>query len=372
MKKKLPEWVPENAGTGFTTHILPLYKSRNNSNPSIVQKHIKDTGEIKKKINESLSLSEYKEGVLAKDKVILARAITLVESNADKHFDLAQELIKEILPFTGNSIRIGITGVPGAGKSTFIETFGLHIIELGKSPAVLAIDPSSTVSKGSILGDKTRMETLSKNDNAFIRPSPSSGNLGGVTRKTKETLLLCEAAGFDVILIETVGVGQNEVTVRSMVDFFLLMLIAGAGDELQGIKKGVFELADAILINKADGNNIIATQTTNTIYNNTLHYLADATPGWKTKSYTCSAKNNIGIDNIWTIISQFVDYTKKTKIFQDRRHQQTITWFKNMLHEEVLNQFYKKDNMKSKLDTVISEILNQKITPVVGVKKMMS
>jgi LAO/AO transport system kinase len=362
MKKNIlrPEWAPENAGSEFASHLIPPVGAnsiRHQSN-SIRQQR------------KELPLQEYKDGILAKDKTILARAITLIESNAEKHFELAQELIKEVLPHTGKSVRIGITGVPGAGKSTFIEAFGLFLIENKKHPAILAIDPSSTVSRGSILGDKTRMEHLSRHEKAFIRPSPSGGNLGGVARKTKETLLLCEAAGFDIILIETVGVGQSEVTVRSMVDFFLLILISGAGDELQGIKKGVIELADAILINKADGDNIISADRAKTEYNNALHYLADATPGWKTQAHTCSAIENKGIDNIWQVINDFLRYTKKTGIFKDRRLQQTKTWFENMLHEEVLNQFYKNEAIKSSLPTIIDEIIKNKITPVVGVKKM--
>ena len=357
--KKLPEWAPENAGKEFASHVMP---------PETASKSINKN--YKKK--EILSISAYKEGILNRDKTILSRAITLIESNAEKHFDLAQELIKEILPHTGKSVRIGITGVPGAGKSTFIESFGLYLIENGKSPAILAIDPSSTVSKGSILGDKTRMEKLSGNYNAFIRPSPSSGNLGGVAKKTKETMLLCEAAGFDVILIETVGVGQSEVTVRSMVDFFLLILISGAGDELQGIKKGVMELTDTILINKADGDNILNAESAKSLYNNALHYLADATPGWKTKAYTCSALENIGIDNIWKVITEFIEYTQNSNIFQDRRKQQTIAWFESMLHEEILNQFFKQGIIKENLEKVIKEIMNNEITPVVGVKKILN
>ena len=362
MKNKItrPEWTPENAGREFASIVVPpkentTYSLKNTDNSSV-----------------NLTVQDYKEGILAQNKTILARAITLIESNAEKHFDIAQELIKEVLPYTGKSIRIGITGMPGAGKSTFIETFGLFLIDNNKMPAILAIDPSSTISKGSILGDKTRMENLSRHEKAFIRPSPSAGNLGGVARKTKETLLLCEAAGYDVILIETVGVGQNEVTVRSMVDFFLLVLIAGAGDELQGIKKGVIELADAILINKADGDNIIPAETAMSQYNNALHYLANATPGWKTQAYTCSAIENKGIDNIWTVINDFICYTQKNKIFEDRRLQQTKSWFDSLLNEEVLYRFFNNEKVVECLNKVVSQIMNNEITPVVGVKKIIS
>ncbi|MCL2063286.1 MAG: methylmalonyl Co-A mutase-associated GTPase MeaB [Candidatus Cloacimonetes bacterium] len=373
-KIKKPEWTPENAGSEFATHVLPAVQ---NDYPKNNKKQRDDKEISLKKDNhlitpkKNLALNDYKEGILSKDKTILARAITLIESNADKHFDIAQELIKEILPYTGKSIRIGITGVPGAGKSTFIETLGLYLIQNKKTPAILAIDPSSTISKGSILGDKTRMEILAKNDDAFIRPSPSSGNLGGVARKTRETMLLCEAAGFDVIIIETVGVGQSEVTVRSMVDFFLLILIAGAGDELQGIKKGVIELADAILINKADGDNIISAESAKSQYNNALHYLADATPGWKTKAFTCSAIENKGIDDIWQVINDYISYTKKKKLFADRRILQTQKWFESMLNEAILNNFYKKDTVKDNLQHIIDKILNNEITPVVGVRMIL-
>ena len=355
--KKLPEWAPENAGKEFASHVMPAETAKQKTTKIYPKKDI-------------LSLHEYKEGILNKDKTILARAITLIESNAEKHFNLAQELIKEILPYTGNSVRIGITGVPGAGKSTFIETFGLYLIDNKKTPAVLAIDPSSSISKGSILGDKTRMENLSKNTNAFIRPSPSSGNLGGVARKTRETMLLCEAAGYDVIIIETVGVGQSEITVRSMVDFFLLLMIAGAGDELQGIKKGVIELADTMLINKADGDNLINAEHAKSQYNTALHYIADATPGWKTQAFTCSALENKGIDNIWNVINDFIVYTQKSNIFENRRLHQTKAWFESMLNEEILNNFYNKDKNKVLIENIKREILENKLTPVAGVKKI--
>jgi LAO/AO transport system kinase len=287
-----------------------------------------------------LSPDEYVEGVLRGDRTILSRAITLVESNAARHFDQAQRVVQAILPHTGNSIRVGITGVPGAGKSTFIEALGTWLCRMGKKVAVLAVDPSSSVSRGSILGDKTRMENLAKEPGAFIRPSPSGGTLGGLTRKSRETLLLCEAAGYDVVLVETIGVGQSETTVRSMVDFFLLLVITGAGDELQGMKKGVMELADAVLVNKADGGNAMKAEGTRVEYERILHYLRPATEGWVTRACTCSALENRGIEEIWNVILEFVDNVRTSGVFEDRRRQQTLSWVYGMVEEHLRKSFY--------------------------------
>jgi LAO/AO transport system kinase len=287
-----------------------------------------------------LSPAEYKEGVLSGDRTILSRAITLVESNAPAHFELAQQVVKGVLDRTGNSVRIGITGVPGAGKSTFIEALGCRLCDEGRKVAVLAVDPSSSVSKGSILGDKTRMENLAKRPNAFIRPSPSGGMLGGLTRKSRETLLLCEAAGYDVILVETVGVGQSEITVRSMVDFFLLIVITGAGDELQGMKKGVMELADAIVVNKSDGANKLKAEGTRVEYDRILHYLRPATEGWATHAYACSSTTGQGINEIWGVVMDFVRTVKSSGAFDERRKQQTIAWVYRMIEEHLYQSFY--------------------------------
>ena len=249
------------------------------------------------------------DALLAGERAALARAITLIESRAPQHADAAQQLLAALLPHAGNSVRIGITGPPGAGKSSFIDSFGCHVIQRGHKVAVLAIDPSSGLTRGSILGDKTRMERLSRETDAFIRPSPTGGILGGVAEKTREAILLCEAAGFDVIIVETVGAGQSEVTLRSLVDILLLLLITGAGDELQGYKKGVIEIADALVINKADGDNLTAAKAARAQYQRALEFVAPATPGWRTRALTASALTGAGIDAIWTLITEFVAQT---------------------------------------------------------------
>ena len=250
-------------------------------------------------------MEDHVQGILAGDRGTLARTITLVESNAPAHFNQAQAVLGRLMKNTGNSIRIGITGVPGAGKSSLIEVLGSLLVEQEHQVAVLAIDPTSQITGGSIMGDKTRMSRLSQHPNAFIRPSPTGGVLGGVARKTRETMLICEAAGFDVVLVETVGTGQSEVTVRSMVDFLLLMAITGAGDELQGLKKGIIEIADAIVINKADGDNKLRTQAARAEYNRALHYLTPVTDGWRLQAYTCSALTGEGVADIWSMIETF-------------------------------------------------------------------
>jgi len=296
-----------------------------------------------------LPLEELVEGVLAGDRVLLARAITLVESNADRDFEQAQEMLKRLLPHTGGSLRVGITGVPGAGKSTFIEALGLQLIGEGKKVGVTAVDPTSTRTGGSILGDKTRMERLAADPRAFIRPSPTGGALGGVGRKTRETVLLLEAAGFDVILVETVGVGQSEVTVRSMVDFFLLMLVAGAGDELQGIKRGVVELADAVLIHKADGDNIKRAQTTRNDYKHALHYLQPATEGWTVPVLTASSLTGEGIGEIWSTAERFRKETTISGVFEQRRSEQARDWVHAMVQDHLHSKFKAHPKVKALL-----------------------
>lgn len=324
-----------------------------------------------KKYRKPLTVDDYVEGVLSGDRVILARTITLIESSAKKHRELAEEVLKRLMPHTGNSIRVGITGVPGAGKSTLIEAFGSMLCDDGHKVAVLAIDPSSSVTGGSILGDKTRMQKLARNPRAFVRPSPSGGTLGGVTRKTRETMLVCEAAGYNVILIETVGTGQNEVAVRSMVDFFLVIALTGAGDELQGMKKGVMELADAIFINKADGENKKRAMQARAEYNRVLYFLQSPTEGWKPKAYTCSALTGENIREIWEVIKEFEKVTKESGVFEKRRKEQMIEWFHWMIEDELKRRFFENEFVKEQLPAIRSDILNAKISPTQAVKKIM-
>jgi len=287
----------------------------------------------------SLTAGEYVDGVLSGDRTLLARAITLIESNAAAHQALAQEVLTALLERRVESIRVGITGVPGAGKSTFIERLGGQLTAAGHKVAVLAVDPSSSLTGGSILGDKTRMEKLAADPNAFIRPSPAGGTLGGVARKTRESIVLFEAAGYDVILVETVGVGQSEIQVRSMVDFFLLMLLAGAGDELQGIKKGVVEIADAIVINKADGPGRQAAERARAEFARVLHYLRPTTPGWTSSAHTCSALKDEGVAAIWQVVMDYINQVRGSGVLAERRAAQDKEWVEALVSEGLFNRF---------------------------------
>jgi LAO/AO transport system kinase len=316
-----------------------------------------------------LSVGEYVDGIINFDRTIFARAITLIESTNPKHIKVAQVVLKKIFHKTGNSIRIGITGAPGAGKSTFIEALGVKLCTEGHKLAILAVDPSSIRSRGSVLGDKTRMERLSLFDNVFIRPSPSGGTLGGVARRTRETILLCEAAGFDIIFVETVGVGQSEITVRGMVDFYLLLLMPGGGDELQGIKKGSVEIADAIIINKADGDNVILANLTRDAYKQAIHYLMPATDGWETPIMTVSSKEGKGIDEVWRKVIDFIEHTKTTGVFYKRRQNQQLEWFYNQLFESLKEIFFFNSEIKKLLPKLEKKVVEGKITPELAVNK---
>lgn len=305
-----------------------------------------------------LSANDYVEGILKGNVSILGRAVTLVESRAEAHQALAQEVIEKCLPYTGNSRRIGITGVPGAGKSTSIDVFGLHVLRQGGKLAVLAIDPSSERTKGSILGDKTRMEKLSQHPDAFIRPSPSAGSLGGVARKTRETIMLCEAAGYNNIFVETVGVGQSETAVHSMVDFFLLIQLAGTGDELQGIKRGIMEMADGIVINKADGDNIDRANLAAAQFRNALHLFPPTPSKWVPEVICYSGYYELNIDKVWDMIDRYFEYVKKTGYFQHKRNEQAKYWMLETINERLRHDFYSRPEIRALLEQKEIRVLN--------------
>lgn len=318
---------------------------------------------LQKRKRRVLSADDYVAGICQHNRVILSQAITLVESSHPDHQLLAQEVIERCLPFAGNSVRIGITGVPGVGKSTFIESFGKYLTRNGKRIAVLAIDPSSERSKGSILGDKTRMELLSTDENAFIRPSPSGLTLGGVARKTRESIVLCEAAGFDVIIVETVGVGQSETTVKTMVDFFLLLMLAGAGDELQGIKRGIMEMADALIINKADGENILPAQLAKTRYQSALHLFPQQESGWHTPVATCSAIEHTDIDKVWEMIMQFTQLTQENGFFYQNRNEQNVKIFYDWIEDTLRRNFFHTPQVQELIAQLLPLVRQGSITP---------
>jgi len=312
---------------------------------------------------DKLKAQDYVQGILEGNRTLLSKAITLVESALPKHHALAQEIISGCLPHAGKSIRVGITGVPGVGKSTFIETMGKHLTSSGHKVAVLAIDPSSSRSKGSILGDKTRMEDLANDPDAFIRPSASSGSLGGVARKTREAIILCEAAGFDCIFVETVGVGQSETAVHSMVDFFLLLMLAGAGDELQGIKRGIMEMADAIVINKADGTNKQKAELAQREYKNALHLYPATVSGWEIPVETCSAIQNIGIADIWGIIKRYRSMmTGDSDYFYLKRREQTVQAMYDSIDRQLKDRFFGDDEVKQRIKELEKKVLSGKMS----------
>ncbi len=321
---------------------------------------------------KSLTVEDYVRGVREGNRAVLARAITLVESLSRQHEVLAQEVLHRLLPHTGKARRLGITGVPGVGKSTFIENFGCFLTDRGHRLAVLTIDPSSSLSGGSILGDKTRMERLCQSPQAFIRPSPSGDSLGGVARRTRETLLLCEAAGFDTILVESVGVGQTEIALRSMVDFFLLLLLPGAGDELQGIKKGIVEIADGVAINKADGDNRLRAEQSKADQEAALHYLQPATPGWQTQVQLCSALTGEGVPEIWQRILDFYAVLEPRGVIRERRRKQTLDWLEHLIHDELRRQFYRDPKVTARIPGVREAVLRGETTAVLAARELLT
>ncbi len=319
----------------------------------------------------ALSTDEYVEGILAGNITTLSQAITLVESSNPAHYAQAQEIIERCLPHAGRSVRIGITGVPGAGKSTFIEAVGNMVTSLRHKLAVLAIDPSSERSGGSILGDKTRMESICHNPDVFIRPSPSAGSLGGVARKTRETIVLCEAAGFDVIFIETVGVGQSETAVHSMVDMFMLLQISGAGDELQGIKRGIMEMADTMVITKADGENVRKAELARTQFQGALRLFPLPESGWRPKVYTCSAVAGTGLEEVWKGVEEFLDHIHANGYFQHNRNRQNKYWMYETINEALRGSFYRDPAVEARIGEYEKRVLEDRISSFVAAKELL-
>lgn len=327
---------------------------------------------IKAKRKKKPSTEDLVSGIVSGSITALSRAITLIESTNPNHIKKANEIIAACLPYANNAIRIGITGVPGVGKSTFIEAFGIYLTRLGKKVAVLAVDPSSSLSRGSILGDKTRMEDLVKDKNAFIRPSSSGDSLGGVARKTRESIILCEAAGFDTIIIETVGVGQSETVVHSMVDFFLLLKLSGAGDELQGIKRGIIEMADAIVINKADGDNLKQAKLAKVEFNRALHLYPDKESGWSPKVSLCSALKQEGITEVWEMIENYIKTTSANSYFETNRNNQNKFWLLQTIEERLKSNFYNSSKIKTELQSQIKLVEAGKTTPFAAAEYLLS
>lgn len=324
-----------------------------------------------KRKKRTLEAEDYIRGIRSGDISILGQAVTLVESSLPADQEIAQRVIEKCLPYAGNSIRVGVTGVPGAGKSTFIEALGTELCKAGKHLAVLAIDPSSERSKGSILGDKTRMNELSTQANAFIRPSPSAGSLGGVARKTRETIVLCEAAGFDTILVETVGVGQSETAAHSMVDYFLLLQVTGTGDELQGIKRGIMEMADGIAINKCDGNNIERARAARVSFKNALMLFPPSASGWTPDTMCCSSIDHSGVMDVWKNIEKYIDFTKKNGYFKHHRTEQAKYWMYETINAALLNGFYQHPQMEELIAKAEQKVLNNELSSFIAAKQLL-
>ncbi|MBG6132442.1 LAO/AO transport system kinase [Aquimarina sp. EL_43] len=347
-----------------TKHTSPLSKTPSSTSSQAIDR-------FKKLQQKEVVIDPIFKAIIAQDTAALSKGITLIESTQQNHIEKAQQLIEMCLPYANNSIRIGITGVPGVGKSTFIEALGNLLLQKGKKVAVLAVDPSSTISHGSILGDKTRMESLVRSSKAFIRPSPSGNSLGGVAQKTRESIILCEAAGYDVIIIETVGVGQSETAVHSMVDFFLLLKLAGAGDELQGIKRGIIEMADALVINKADGDNLTRARKAKNQFRKALHLYPLTQNSWSPEVLTCSAIEGTGIDDIWKMILKYLKITSENGFFEKNRIQQNKFWLLQTIEEQLKNSFYNNPKVKAALDSKIEAVQQHKITPFAAARYLL-
>jgi LAO/AO transport system kinase len=345
--------------------VNPGVKQPEPVNPSLQQK----AGRFKK---SRLSTQHYFEGIRSGNRTLLSRAITLIESTLPEDQQQASELIRQCLPFSGNTLRLGITGVPGVGKSTFIESFGLYLIEKGHRIAVLAIDPSSTRSHGSILGDKTRMEKLAIHQEAFIRPSASAGTLGGVARKTREAMILCEAAGYDIIFVETVGVGQSETAVARMVDFFLLLMLAGGGDELQGIKRGIMEMADLIVINKADGENKRQAQLARRTYQNALHLFPPLPNGWEPQVLTASSLFSENLEPVWQQIEKYVQLTRQNGFFEKNRKNQDYQLFEETIYQAIHDHFFHHPEVMKELPAIKKQIMEQKLSPYEASRQLLN
>lgn len=322
-------------------------------------------------VPRSVDTDELVQGIRAGDRVLLSKAITLIESTRERDRSRARDVIQRCLPGIGESVRVGVTGVPGVGKSSFIETLGVRLAEDGHRLAVLAIDPSSERTRGSILGDKTRMGSLAQHENVYIRPSPTSGSLGGVARKTRETILLCEAAGYDTVFVETVGVGQSEITVHSMVDVFLLLGIAGAGDELQGIKRGVVEMADLIAINKADGDNVTAAERAKRQYENALQLFPPADSGWTPPVLTCSATTGSGISDVWAAVTDYCEETKASGYFSAQRRRQARYWMRQTIEQRLLDEFFAHPAVRDRLQATETEVLEGRLSSFAAADRLL-
>lgn len=356
-----PSWVPESAGPEFTTTVMPGINP-----PAAVTRTRRMVAR-----KPGIEPAELAKRALAGDRAALSMGITLIESNAPKHRPQAREFLRILSANRKTARRIGLSGVPGAGKSTFIEAFGNYLCDRGHRVAVLAVDPSSSITGGSILGDKTRMEKLSRREECFIRPSPSGGALGGVARKTRETIFACEAAGYDMVLVETVGVGQSEITVRSMVDCFLLLLIAGAGDELQGMKKGIFEIADLVVVNKADGENKPRAEATRAEFERVLHFLSPATEGWKTPVLTASALHHEGIGGVWDCVENYFELATSTGALEARRGAQAVDWWRSLVEQELRLRFLGRPDVARRAHELEARILTGTIAPSLAAEDLL-